>query len=260
MVMASLKNSVMRRFFGSKPEAILDGFFPTHYSCQIPNLSFLFERFLGAKTDGFFVEVGAFDGVLVSNTWGLAERGWAGLLIEPIPDFAEKCRANHLAHPKVTVVEIGISAPGDSELTLALAGTLTSADSRSRTEVAKAAWARGTDFSTEVTVTAATLDRVLNTHRVPVAFDVLVVDVEGLETQVFAGFSLQKFRPKTIIVELLDTHPDLNSLAFSDGELGIRLVEAGYVVVFKDKINVMLVEKETYREALARLRSATTQC
>lgn len=234
------------------------GFFPTQDSCQIPNLSFLFERFVGATVNGFFVEVGAFDGVFASNTWGLAEKGWSGLLIEPIPDFAEKCRLNHKAHPKVTVVEVAIGAPETSELKLALAGTLTSGNAQSRLQVAQAPWACGVDFSTEVTVASVSLDYVLETHGVPVSFDVLVVDVEGLETEVFAGFSLQRYKPKMIIVELLDTHPDLSSLASSDGDLGIRLAKAGYVVVFKDTINTVFVEETTCREALSRVSLGST--
>lgn len=241
-----------------KPTHTDGGYFPSQDSCQIPNISFLFERFLGPTADGFFVEVGAFDGVFVSNTWGLAERGWRGLLIEPIPDFAEECRVNHKKHPNVTVVEVGIGSPETSELKLAVAGTLTSGDAKSRLEVAKAPWARGVDFSKEVTVASATLDYVLETHSVPAAFDVLVVDVEGLETEVFAGFSLHSYKPKMIIVELLDTHRELSSLASSDGDLGIRLAKSGYVVVFKDSINTVFVEEKTYREALSRVSHAAT--
>lgn len=234
-------------------------FFPTQESCQIPRISFLFERFLGASADGFFVEVGAFDGVFVSNTWGLAERGWGGLLIEPIPEFAEKCRRNHRSHPRVSVVEVGIGAPGASELRLALAGTLTSGHIKSRLEVAKAPWAKGIEFNTELIVPSVTLDYVLEAHAVPPFFDVLVVDVEGLETEVFDGFSIQQFMPKMIIVELLDTHPELGSTASLDGELGIRLVSLGYQVVYKDMINTVFVEKQTYRAALARVSPHSSQ-
>ena len=41
---------------------------------------------------------------------------------------------------------------------------------------------------------------------IPKQFDLLVVDVEGLEEKVFRGFNLNNWRPKMIIVELIDYH------------------------------------------------------
>ena len=47
------------------------------------------------KRGGFFVEFGATDGVLLSNTFLLEkEFGWKGLLAEPNPNFFEKLRKN----------------------------------------------------------------------------------------------------------------------------------------------------------------------
>src|SRR5258708_38179491 len=43
--------------------------------------------------NGIFVEAGANDGETQSNTAYFARhRGWRGLLIEPIPDLAQRCR------------------------------------------------------------------------------------------------------------------------------------------------------------------------
>lgn len=43
---------------------------------------------------GVFVEVGAFDGVLSSNTLHFEEKGWTGLLVEPDPFNYAKCAFN----------------------------------------------------------------------------------------------------------------------------------------------------------------------
>ena len=66
------------------------GFFRSSPSCQIDNISELYEVFLTTKLDGVFVEVGAFDGYTFSNTWGLAQRGWRGIYVEPIPKYANR--------------------------------------------------------------------------------------------------------------------------------------------------------------------------
>ena len=70
--------SRVARFVAPKSDAITatQGYYAQQPSCQIPYLHHLYSRFLGDRADGVFVEVGAYDGVFVSNTWGLAERGW----------------------------------------------------------------------------------------------------------------------------------------------------------------------------------------
>src|SRR5436190_1037191 len=45
--------------------------------------------------NGFFIEAGANDGIAQSNTLYFEKYfGWTGLLIEPIPELAQRCRKN----------------------------------------------------------------------------------------------------------------------------------------------------------------------
>jgi hypothetical protein len=65
----------------------------------------------------------------------------------------------------------------------------------------------------------------------PVGFDLLVIDVEGAERQVFASFDLEKWMPKTLLVELEDEHPDFldNQRVVRDaGMIRSRIEAAGY--------------------------------
>jgi FkbM family methyltransferase len=41
---------------------------------------------------GFLVDIGAFDGMHFSNSRALLRNGWSGVLIEPLPVYAEDCR------------------------------------------------------------------------------------------------------------------------------------------------------------------------
>ena len=50
-----------------------------------------------AASKGTFVEIGAYDGESFSNTSFLADLGWNGLYVEPVPKFAALCRARHRA-------------------------------------------------------------------------------------------------------------------------------------------------------------------
>src|SRR4051794_23562842 len=44
------------------------------------------------KRDGFFVDIGAYDGVTISNTYSLEQIGWKGICIEPVPSVFETLR------------------------------------------------------------------------------------------------------------------------------------------------------------------------
>ncbi|MEA2249447.1 MAG: hypothetical protein QOH46_3976, partial [Solirubrobacteraceae bacterium] len=60
-------------------------------------------------TGGFFVEAGANDGISQSNTLFYARyRGWRGLLVEPIPELAARCR---VLRPESTVEQAALVSP-----------------------------------------------------------------------------------------------------------------------------------------------------
>ena len=83
-------------------------FYPISDTCQVPKLSLIYEQYFGKRTDGTFVEVGAYDGEYVSNTSGLSDVGWTGLYFEPVPSFSEKCKARHANNKNVRVVNTAV--------------------------------------------------------------------------------------------------------------------------------------------------------
>ena len=81
----------------------IESFFESEESCQIPNLSFLYEQIFGRKIDGTLLEVGAYDGESFSNSTGLIKSGWRAHLIEPMPYFAQLCQEKYANNFNVTV-------------------------------------------------------------------------------------------------------------------------------------------------------------
>jgi FkbM family methyltransferase len=224
-------------------------YYPTSASCQIPGLDFLYGFFLGRRSHGCFVEVGAYDGLTFSNSWGLAERGWSGLLVEPVPAFARRCKANHAGHPAVHTVNRAVGDGSLPTLTLRVAGPHSSADAASVEEYSTVSWARESVTNEAVTIQSTTLDELLQSENVSPDFDVLVVDVEGSEPLVFAGFTLARWRPKMLIVELVDLHPDLVASRVGHFQLGQALQEQGYTVCYKDSINTVFVRYDVLHAA-----------
>jgi FkbM family methyltransferase len=122
---------------------------------------------------GFFVEVGAFHSVELSQTWDLEQRGWDGLLIEPVPEHANNLRRERRA--RVFEVACGTPEQHGVMMPIYVAGGLSS-------------FQRGHGPTTDVRV--VTLDSVL-ADASPQCVDFLSVDVEGSELDVLRGFSLR---------------------------------------------------------------------
>ncbi len=61
---------------------------------------------LGMKSNGTFIDIGANDGVTISNTvYFEKECGWKGIAVEPIPSIFEQLKSNrdcHMVHGCVT--------------------------------------------------------------------------------------------------------------------------------------------------------------
>jgi FkbM family methyltransferase len=196
-------------------------FYPSPVTCQIAVLDALYQSVFGRKHNGTFVEVGAFDGESYSNTSGLADLGWRGLYLEPIPENAERCRQRHGRNQKIDVETIAIGAE-ERMIELSVSGPFTRAienDGKIEGLIVQARQRR--------------LDDVLLEHGIAAGFDLLVVDVEGHEPGVFAGFELERWRPAMMIVELTD-EPSSQALLR-------RIVSAGYSVLYRDFINTVFV-------------------
>ncbi len=227
------------------------GFYQPSSTCQIARLAELYDDVFGQRADGSFAEVGAFDGDTYSNTSCLADVGWRGLYIEPLPKFAEICRWRHRNNPGVTVVECAVdAAPGRIELTVAHSFSSFHADSVERS---KAAFRNLRPEETlipfeevfageTVMVDVERLDALLERHGFAPGFEVLVVDVEGHEPQVFESFDLARWQPRLMIVELGDMRP--TDRPEGHAELRSRILANGYEHLHVDAMNTVFVRAD----------------
>lgn len=221
-------------------------FFQSSPSCQIGNISELYEVFFSRRLNGVFVEVGAFDGYTFSNTWGLAKRGWRGIYVEPIPKYANQCRKNHAEHRDITVVEKIVSSQSGRKETLFLAGTLSTTSSDQIENYKLQPWSEKHVSTKQIVVDTISLNDLLEELKVTAGFDVLVVDVEGTEEFVFAGFDLSRWKPRMIIVELTEFHPSFRECRPKNAQLRYVIEEHGYSIVFKDEVNTVFVKQDLY--------------
>jgi FkbM family methyltransferase len=148
----------------------------------------LWEHFRG-KTDGFFVEAGANHPTICSQTWLLEQRGWKGILVEPIIEkFELICRER----PGSRVYHLALGSPEQR--------------GRARFHVAGVDALSGLIVNDDVAidrveeVEVRTLDDVLAEAGNP-RLDLVSIDVEGVELQVLRGFDLERHRPAILLVE-----------------------------------------------------------
>ena len=193
-------------------------------TCQIPGLEAIYYGVFGSDmSNRFFIEIGAYDGMTYSNTYGLAKAGWSGLYVEPIPHLADMCIGNHKDHPGIIVAEY---ACGDKN---EYAPLFTDKQELYTLDV---------DFTDNLYlhsyVQVKTLDWLLDYYSLKnKTIDLLVIDVEGHELEVLNGSSTWP-DATMIIIEAHEGHPTFGKNA---REINRRLHSNGYHRIYSDVIN-----------------------
>lgn len=175
--------------------------FVPEFVSQFGEDAFIWDLF-DCKTDGFFIEVGAYDGYSLSATYALEAAGWTGLLVEALPDRVAQCRARR---PGSTVVQAAVSSRGSTgtaTFEAVMGGTDVTSDMVSGL-APKAAQreliVRFKAKSERIEVPLTTLARLLDGHTGPI--DVAIIDVEGSELDVLDGLEIERTRPRVLVVE-----------------------------------------------------------
>lgn len=210
-----------------------DSIYKPKPDCQIAGIDRLYDYAFGRKTDGVFVEIGAYDGVSWSNTCFLADLGWHGLYIEPVMEFYHRCQFNHKDHHNVRVLNVGCSShDGYAMMTTDRVDLYTIDPILAGVLNAK---------HTHGLVPVYTLDHILYSQFTPPQeqIDLLVIDVEGAELKVLEGFTLSVWLPKMVIIEAHEHHP--NEALRGNAAIIDAFFANGYIKVHSDAINNVYV-------------------
>jgi FkbM family methyltransferase len=170
------------------------------------------EAFFAGLERGYFVEVGAYDPQVISETWHLEQRGWTGVLIEPQPDRAEKIRRSRRA--KVYAVACSSPANAGSTMALNVAGIHSS--------LLDGFSVFGMKREGVIEVPVTTLDEVLRDAGAPVPIDFMSIDVEGHEFEVLDGFDIGHWQPRLLLIEDLAMNTRLHRLLQGRGYKWIK--------------------------------------
>lgn len=219
-------------------------------TCQITGLDEIYKKYFSDRENGVFVEVGAFDGETHSNTSGLADAGWHGLYIEPVPEYADMCRERH-KNNNVIVVDNMAGAEWCNRQ-LKVAGELsTSIDDPGA--MYKSAGLdelyRSEDLDKVIVVEQKPLDMLIDDAdlQFPLnGIDLLVLDCEGTEWDVLRVFDMNEYKPKMVIIEMHEDSIEWQSIpgVKSDtNNINKYMSDNGYHKIHADAINSIFVKE-----------------
>lgn len=141
----------------------------------------LFES--GRKRGGYFVEFGACDGLILSNTALLEQEfGWHGIVAEPNPRWHKALLRNRYCSVDLRCVS------SESGLTEAFSATLYAELGGMTRTLAQDGNTPARQAKTDIEVETVSLADLLREHRAPHEIDFLSVDTEGSEVEILTAF------------------------------------------------------------------------
>lgn len=141
-----------------------------------------------------FLDIGAYDGIDLSNTRALAERGWAGVVVEPHPEIAKALLSNYADFSRVSVMPYAV-ATSCGRVVLQANDTYYSTIKNSEID----RWNGQFDFKPiEVgCVDFATLQDMVHCSH----FDFISIDCEGMDYEVLSQIDLNAMGCQMVCVE-----------------------------------------------------------
>lgn len=158
----------------------------------------MLEKVLGPKTDGFYIDIGAYDPHVLSNTKRFYQQGWRGINVEP----NKFCHANFMKErPRDLNLNVGIDKErGELEFYVINPPTLSTFSQEEATGHEK----RGHQIISRDRVKVITLADLFLDHVKEKQVDFMSIDAEGLDLSVMESNDWNRWRPEVICIEVGD--------------------------------------------------------
>lgn len=168
---------------------------------------------------GRFLDIGAHDGVTFSNTRGLADLGWSGVLVEPSPASFVHLLKSYQGNPRVELVNAGITPVAGLMKFWANTQDGLSADALSSFVPSRVVESKKYPFQ-QIWVSSITWEMLLGKHQGP--FEFVNIDVEGMNPAILEGLCNHEriVQPKMVCVEM-DPELEVERMKFRLKQIGL---------------------------------------
>ncbi len=194
----------------------------------------ILNRYFENITKGFYIDIGAHHPLRFSNTHFFYKKGWKGINIDPIPgskEIFDKFRPNDIN------LEIGLSKTNEIlEYYNFKEKALNTFSKDLANKYLDEKWPLINILKIETYPLLEILDRHL---KIGFEIDFMSIDIEGLELEVIQSNNWFKFRPKILLIEILD----FNLSNFLDNEIVIYLESVNYEIIAKTYNTVFFKRK-----------------
>lgn len=215
---------------------------------QIDGLSKIYDKYFNAfYENGFFVEVGAYDGHRWSNTTPLVECNWGGIMIEPIDRYYKSCVDRYKSNDKIEVSNCCIGWENQTQKKVYFGGPCTTIMKDMIPIYNETDPTDNHDVNNYELRDMFTLNNFLEDEKVKKNFDVLCIDVEGAEWKILEVFNINDWRPKMVIVETHEKHP--NKLKRDSGhslQINNYFWYHEYKQIYVDEINSVYIDRRVW--------------
>jgi len=187
------------------------------------------DALLGCPSDGVYVDVGANDPEVLSNTQRFYRRGWRGINVEPNTALCDEFVRQR---PEDVNLNIGIASEvGMLTFYRMEPSTLSTFDpSAVKDNLAHP----GARLAEQVEVAVEPLSQVFREHLGGRTIDFLSVDTEGLDLAVLQSNDWAQYRPRFVLVEV----------AWSGSEIVDYLKQQRYPLVWSNGVNGIFADSE----------------
>lgn len=141
------------------------------------------------KQTGFYVDIGAFDGIELSNTYVMSQMGWSGICVECNPYIIQKLIENR-ASDKCKICTNPIWRADGKVL-----------DFHSNEMLSFTTEKDGISDSRSLPTVSISLNTLLEKYQAPKNIDYISLDVEGVEFDILNSFDFNKWNVKCWTIE-----------------------------------------------------------
>jgi FkbM family methyltransferase len=195
-------------------------------------------RFIGSQEKGFYVDIGAHHPQRFSNTYHFYLNGWSGINVDAMPGSMDEFKR---IRPKDINLEMAISDKKESLTYYEFNETALNGFSKELSDERDGL----RDYKVVAThqIETHTLTEILD-ENLPQGqtIDFMSVDVEGLDLQVLKSNNWEKYRPRFVLAESLQTIESIDSL--KDSEIYCYMISSGYHLCAKLLCTIIFARNE----------------